>query len=110
MFCNSDSWDSAICRSPEPRSRPLVMEAFYFLYSPSLYSPEWWKWNSQKFVAISPRAVTKDTLFGGCAPLARWASCSAVLKDNLLVSSSGERRSRAYALHDHVPYPRGEGK
>src|SRR5215213_11327114 len=33
MFCNSDSCDSAICR-PEPRSRPLVMEAFYFLYSP----------------------------------------------------------------------------
>src|SRR5829696_1090637 len=40
MFCNSDSWDSAICRSPAPCSRPLVMEAFYFLYSPSLYSPE----------------------------------------------------------------------
>jgi Phosphatidylethanolamine-binding protein len=34
MFCNSDSWDSAICLSPEPCSRPLVMEAFYFLYSP----------------------------------------------------------------------------
>src|SRR5918999_2734060 len=34
MFCNSDSWDSAICGSPEPCSRPLVMEAFYFLYSP----------------------------------------------------------------------------
>jgi hypothetical protein len=34
MFCNSDSWDSAICRSPEPCSRPLVMEAFYLLYSP----------------------------------------------------------------------------
>jgi hypothetical protein len=34
MFCNSDSWDSAICRSPEPRSRPLVMEVFYFSYSP----------------------------------------------------------------------------
>src|SRR5215203_549186 len=34
MFCTSDSCDSAICRSPEPRSRPLVMEAFYFLYSP----------------------------------------------------------------------------
>src|SRR5215212_4215660 len=33
MFCNSDSWDSAICRSPEPCSRLLVMEAFYFLYS-----------------------------------------------------------------------------
>ena len=32
MFCNSDSWDSASCRS-EPRSRPLAMEAFYFLYS-----------------------------------------------------------------------------
>src|SRR5829696_1253389 len=40
MFCNSDSWDSAICRSPEPCSRPLVMEAFYFLYSPFPYSPE----------------------------------------------------------------------
>src|SRR5215217_6295485 len=34
MFCNSDSWDSAICLSPEPCSRPLVMEAFYLLYSP----------------------------------------------------------------------------
>jgi hypothetical protein len=34
MFCNSDSWDSAISRSPEPCSRPLVMEAFYFSYSP----------------------------------------------------------------------------
>src|SRR5829696_8889897 len=34
MFCNSDSWDSAICRSPEPCSLLLVMEAFYFLYSP----------------------------------------------------------------------------
>src|SRR5215212_2471144 len=34
MFCNSDSWDSAICRSPEPCSPLLVMEAFYFLYSP----------------------------------------------------------------------------
>jgi hypothetical protein len=34
MFCNSDSWDSAICQSPEPCSPPLVMEAFYFLYSP----------------------------------------------------------------------------
>jgi hypothetical protein len=33
MFCNSDSCDSAICR-PELRSRPLVMGAFYFLYSP----------------------------------------------------------------------------
>jgi hypothetical protein len=33
MFCNSDSCDSAICR-PEPRSRPLVIETFYFLYSP----------------------------------------------------------------------------
>jgi hypothetical protein len=33
MFCNSESWNSAICR-PEPCSRPLVMEAFYFLYSP----------------------------------------------------------------------------
>ena len=32
MFCNSDSWDSANCRS-EPRSRPLAMEAVYFLYS-----------------------------------------------------------------------------
>jgi transposase len=32
MFCNSDSWDSASCRS-EPRSRPLAMEAVYFLYS-----------------------------------------------------------------------------
>ena len=31
MLCNSDSWDSASCRS-EPRSRPLAMEAFYFLY------------------------------------------------------------------------------
>src|SRR5215203_2788530 len=34
MFCNSDSCDSAICRSPEPCSRLLVMEAFYFLCSP----------------------------------------------------------------------------
>src|SRR5215212_9967062 len=34
MFCNSDSCDSAIFRSPEPGSRLLVMEAFYFLYSP----------------------------------------------------------------------------
>jgi hypothetical protein len=34
MFCNSESWDSAICLSSEPPSRPLVMEAFYFLYSP----------------------------------------------------------------------------
>src|SRR5215207_5242649 len=34
MFCNSDSCDSAICRSPEPCSRPLVMEVFYFSYSP----------------------------------------------------------------------------
>src|SRR5215211_1733146 len=33
MFCNSDSCDSAICRSPEPCSRLLVMEAFYFLCS-----------------------------------------------------------------------------
>jgi hypothetical protein len=33
MFCNSDSCDSAICLS-ESRSRPLVMEAFYFFYSP----------------------------------------------------------------------------
>jgi hypothetical protein len=33
MFCNSESCDSAIWRS-EPCSRPLVMEAFYFLYSP----------------------------------------------------------------------------
>jgi hypothetical protein len=33
MFCNSESWDSAICRA-EPCSRPLVIEAFYFLYSP----------------------------------------------------------------------------
>ncbi len=33
MFCNSDSWDSTICQA-EPCSRPLVMEAFYFLYSP----------------------------------------------------------------------------
>jgi hypothetical protein len=34
MFCNSDGYDSAIWRSPEPRSRPLVIEASYFLYSP----------------------------------------------------------------------------
>src|SRR5215208_4432305 len=34
MFCNSDSCDSAICRSPEPCSRLLVMEAFYLLCSP----------------------------------------------------------------------------
>src|SRR5215204_3849411 len=34
MFCNSDSWDSAICRSPEPVPPPLVMEAFYFLQVP----------------------------------------------------------------------------
>jgi hypothetical protein len=34
MFCNSDSCDSAMCLSSEPRSRPLVMEAFYCLYSP----------------------------------------------------------------------------
>ena len=33
MFCNSDSCDSAICR-PDSRSRPVVMAAFYFLYSP----------------------------------------------------------------------------
>ena len=35
MFCSSDSWDSAMCLSSEARSPPLVMEAFYFLYSPS---------------------------------------------------------------------------
>ena len=34
MFCNSDRLDSAICRFPEPCSRPQVMEAFYLLYSP----------------------------------------------------------------------------
>src|SRR5215203_3899727 len=34
MFCNSDSWDSAICRSPEPCSRLLVTETFYFQYGP----------------------------------------------------------------------------
>jgi hypothetical protein len=33
MFCNSDSCDSAICR-PDYRSGPVVMAAFYFLYSP----------------------------------------------------------------------------
>ena len=33
MFCSSDNWDSAICR-PESCSRPVDMEAFYFLYSP----------------------------------------------------------------------------
>jgi hypothetical protein len=33
MFCNSDSCDSAICR-PDSRSRPVIMAAFYFLYSP----------------------------------------------------------------------------
>ena len=36
MFCSSDSWDSAIGRSSEPRSPPLAMESFYFLYSPCL--------------------------------------------------------------------------
>jgi hypothetical protein len=35
MFCSSESCDSAICLTSEPRSRPLVMEAFYFLYSTS---------------------------------------------------------------------------
>jgi hypothetical protein len=42
MFCNSDSCDSAIWLLPEPGSRPLVMKAFYFLYSlsPCPYSPE----------------------------------------------------------------------
>ena len=42
MFCNSDSCDSAIWLLSEPRSRPLVIEAFYCLYSPSPcpYSPE----------------------------------------------------------------------
>src|SRR5215217_4756513 len=33
MFCNSDSCYSAICR-PDSGSRPVVMAAFYFLYSP----------------------------------------------------------------------------
>ena len=54
MFCNSDSWDSAIGLS-EPRSRPLVMEAFYLLYSPfplftqvrgQLYANQWDRFGS----------------------------------------------------------------
>ena len=32
MFCSSDSWDSAICRS-EPGSRRSVIALFYLLYS-----------------------------------------------------------------------------
>jgi hypothetical protein len=55
MFCNSDSWDSAIWLSSEPRSRPLVMEAFYFLYGPfplftgvrgQLYANQWDRFGS----------------------------------------------------------------
>jgi hypothetical protein len=34
MFCNSDSWDSAIVGPSERPSRPFVMYAFYFLYGP----------------------------------------------------------------------------
>src|SRR5688572_28625054 len=34
MFCSSDSWDSAIRRSPELCFPPLVIEAFYFMYNP----------------------------------------------------------------------------
>jgi len=32
MFCNSDSWDSAICRSPEPRSPPVDRVPRYLSY------------------------------------------------------------------------------
>src|ERR671912_132642 len=56
MFCNSDSWDSAICLSPEPCSRPLVMEAFYFLYGPL-----------SLFTGVRGRRVLGSSLSSGAA-------------------------------------------
>ena len=54
MFCNSESCDSAICLSSEPCSRPLVMEAFYCLYSTSpLFTRVRGKINSRKFAVAS---------------------------------------------------------
>jgi hypothetical protein len=49
MFCNSDSCDSAIWISYEPRSRPLVTKALYFLYNPlSSVHRSAWKGNFPK--------------------------------------------------------------
>src|ERR687898_227625 len=56
MFCNSDSWDSAISLSPEPCSRPLVMEAFYFLYGPL-----------SLFTGVRRRRVLGSSLSSGAA-------------------------------------------
>jgi hypothetical protein len=54
MFCSSESCDSAICLSSEPCSRPLVMEAFYCLYSTSpLFTRVRGKINSRKFAVAS---------------------------------------------------------
>jgi hypothetical protein len=50
MFCNSDSWDSAIILS-EGSSRRLLMGAFYFLYSRFPLFPECGKMNSANFAA-----------------------------------------------------------
>ena len=65
MFCSSDSCDSAKYLSSEPRSRPLVMEAFYFLYRPfSSIHPSARKSNSANFVLIRQGEVGKMYLLG----------------------------------------------
>jgi hypothetical protein len=92
MFCNSDSCDSAIWISYEPRSRPLVTKALYFLYNPlSSVHRGAWKGN---FPKLGCRLLHSPAR---CPPYGRPETSPLLKVDHYTLHVRIKRRSDAYA-------------